>query len=202
MSLVLKNEYAAMDKLYDEVLTKAIDDNFLQLLKKRSKKIAEQRLESYISRNPDKSFLSAPSAKREIYFLTISFYDDLTNIDLYLKCVDKFVSLEYIRDARYVYCYEQRSSEGEDFRGMHMHMVFDKKDGDNYKKSKLLPRIYNTFKAVCAKNCIDLKKYPDTFRDDKIEYMKGNKDDENKLNAVKHNKLFREKYNLKLLYNA
>lgn len=137
-----------------------------------------------------------------IYFLTISFFD---NIEIIPKAIDivnnKFITMEYLRNTRYVYAFEQRSINKDDIYGLHMHMIFDKKRGDDYKKSRLINRIYNTFKNVCSKNCIDLRIYPADFREDKIKYISGDKWDADKLPKVEVDKYMREIYNLKELYN-
>lgn len=197
----LDPELVKYDQEMRMLISDAIDANLSSLIRAQTKKVALEKLKRFVSRNAEFDYLIPVDKPPDIYFITINFIDDLSNIDLYLKTIKKFSTLTYIKGHNYVYSIEQRAPLGDDFKGMHMHMVVDRKKGDNYKKSKMIDAVYRTFKkCVGSKESIHIRDYPQSYRNDKIEYMKGNKDEPDKDLLIQNDLLFREKYNLKSLY--
>lgn len=95
--------------------------------------------------------------------------------------------------------FEQRGkTEDEIGKGCHIHFIANK---DSMAKNHLFRELKKIFQSVVGNDLhINIKPCPESWRDDKIAYMKGEKWEESKLDSVKLNKDFREKYNLDNIY--
>jgi len=139
-------------------------------------------------------------SKDNIYFLTLSFYDNIEFELIHNHILNNFMKLKFFENTNWVLSFEQRSEIPDYYEGYHCHIIFDRKKGDDNKKSKLLKRMASSLKKFLAPNCIDLRIYPKSYREEKIQYLSGDKWDEEKKLKVKNDVLFRNKYSIKSLY--
>lgn len=136
--------------------------------------------------------------KEKFYFITINPSPDVDFNSFKLK-VEKYVQRSFIKN--YIYTFEQRGQTPEEVgTGFHVHIITDMIVRNKF---NMVRDTFSTFKSMVSdKQKIDIRDYPISYREEKIQYLKGEKWDDSKLDAVKINNLFREKYNLSLLYNA
>lgn len=104
--------------------------------------------------------------------------------------VEKCVSKHWVTD--YAYCYEQRKTEVLDYdnplQGLHAHMLIKK----NAMTPKHITReITSTLKSLKYECIIDFKWKKKEWIPDKIDYMRGNKDGEGKLEKTLVDKTMR-----------
>lgn len=133
--------------------------------------------------------------KATFYFCTINPKPSVEFLD-FKKSVE-----DYMRKRKFVYVFEQRGKTIEELgKGFHLHFIHPKKSYDKNHLHKELIRIFGHF--VGNDKSIDLKPCPQSWYEDKILYMRGEKWDEKKIDSVKLNIEFRKKYNLDILYNA
>lgn len=148
-----------------------------------------------------KSLFVVKKKNEKIYFLTINPRPDVSLSQLQIG-IKKLMTRVFMKGA--IYTYEQRGVEEAEEHGAHVHIVFDKRVEDS--PSQILKYIQNTFKNLIGNNkkmidkYINLKTYPAEFKDEKVSYLKGEKWDVGKEDAVKTNILWRTKNNLELIY--
>lgn len=97
--------------------------------------------------------------------------------------------------------YEQRGTDEDSMgSGYHNHLLFLNVDKP---KSQIQREIYNTVKNhVGNKFHVDVRMIPDSWVNDKKDYMRGDKWDDDKALKVSYDKPFRLKYGLIELYEA
>ncbi len=133
----------------------------------------------------------------EIYFITINPSSDVTLEDFKSKVLS-MKTRPFMKNM--TTCFEQRGKdEKHQGTGIHAHIIVDKVA--HYSPKQVQTRLYNSFKHMCGNsNHIDVRKYPASYKSDKIAYMKGDKWDADKEAAVKINLRWREKNNIESLY--
>lgn len=146
-----------------------------------------------------KDMVAYSDINENFLFITINPAPDVEFLKFAEK-VHKLCRSPYIANARYTF--EQRGrTEEEVGKGFHAHIICD--CVKNYNPSKIHGNIFSMFKKMCGnKNHIDIKKYPRKYYEDKILYLKGQKWDSDKLEAVNLNHFWREKNSLEDIYNA
>ena len=114
------------------------------------------------------------------------------------KKIEKFVGRSMVQ--KYAYVYEVRNYEEKEFSGLHSHILLEY-DGtpSNFKRNTK-----NTFKKICDVNnshILNFKFVPIEHLPDKMNYLKGIKQ-KKKLPSVEITKKFREKNELKTIYQS
>lgn len=127
--------------------------------------------------------------------ITVNYKDnDIKNLPEILKIHNKFLKRRMCKDFHYA-CIEQRSVDENQIYGIHSHFVIDRNE---YKPSKLMSLIKNTFKNVCLVNnpqILNFKWFHKDMLEEKISYIKGIKKDD-KMAKVSVDKIFRKQYNI------
>lgn len=153
----------------------------------------QQKLKSDIKKRKDTKYLA---------FITINPKPE-TKLSTLQKAINKFLMKEWIEGEVY-YTFEQRGTNPDEAgKGLHCHILLER---NGKKPSHLLRETFNTFKNLYGKRPKDkiiendYKFYGFAYKEDKINYMKGIKWDEDKQDKINIDKIFREKNNLKLYY--
>lgn len=138
-------------------------------------------------------------------FVTFNFKEDITIQDA-STFIDKIISKDWIN--QYAYCYEQRGELLENVgKGLHMHMLIQR---DNKKPCQVIRELYSTFKKYTGYSLEQFKNpknrnvcfIPYSWGKDKIAYMSGEKDDEEKQLKIVMDKVMRERNNLERIYGT
>lgn len=117
---------------------------------------------------------------------------------------DLQLAIEKLRYKKFVlklqYSFEQRGETEEDAgKGVHLHMLLQRDLStryDNVKRS-----IHNIFDKLCGNSLhVCIKPCYDSWVEDKVSYLQGQKWDEDKDDKVKYDKLWRDKLGLKPTY--
>ena len=172
---LLKMEYQLENYLKD---FSKIETEMKQKLKEKK---AEKRFDTYI-------------------FLTISPPESAKLKDM-VKCMERAVKRKFV--TKYHYAFEQRGDTVKNCgKGKHMHLLF--KRDLNYKPATIKRDLKNTFKNLFGKHpmtdaVFNWKKCGYEYYLGRLDYIKGKKDDE-KLEKVEIDKLFRKLYKLKPIY--
>lgn len=129
---------------------------------------------------------------KKYYFITINPIEcEKNDLDKIMSgiCKKKWIKI-------YSYVYEQRGkSEEEIGKGKHIHILIEK----NKKKNEVIKEIHNTIKQYCDKEKVDVKEITEKEKNDRINYMKGNKCNDKKL-LVEMDKIWRNKNGIKDYY--
>jgi len=130
-------------------------------------------------------------------FITIN-YKPNTTLEAISKMTTNIVTKKWV--SKYYYTFEQRGKTQETCgEGIHTHIILQNVDKP---MSQIHREIHNTVKNyVGNKLHVDVKQYPTKFLSEKIDYIKGLKWDEDKLQKVEMDKLFRLKNNLEIFYS-
>lgn len=157
---------------------KAIEDQTRENLLKYK---AEKRLDRYI-------------------FLTINPPDNKLTPHELLKICKKAMSRKFIE--KYHFVIEQRGMTiDENGKGMHAHLLFAR--NINYKPAVIKRDLKNTFKKCYNKindSNFNFKKCGQEFYKARLSYIKGNKTGDNKTEKMSIDDHFRNKFNLKKIY--
>jgi len=95
------------------------------------------------------------------------------------------------------YSFEQRGEQLEEVgKGLHCHLICDKKH--NVAPKQVINNLASYFKI--SHNSVDVKKYPASYKQDKIDYLLGKKFDEKKDPKIQMDKIFRKTYSLNQIY--
>lgn len=140
------------------------------------------------------------SQKQYWYWITFNPKEEITLAQM-LKFTDKLLSKKWIQEA--FYSYEQRGENMAELgKGLHMHILIKR---NNFKTTHAKREVYNTFKnltgiseKVFADKCF--KSIPYSWGQDKIDYLKGNKWDNEKEAKINMDVEFRKKNNLDIYY--
>lgn len=121
--------------------------------------------------------LKGSKGQSKIVWLTINPKPQISFSD-FKKTVDKFLTRTFVRNVKYVY--EQRGETEETMgKGFHVHILYDK--DKCVSPSQMTTYIQNSFKH-CVGNLksIDIKFYLTAIREEKEQYLLGNKWNEDK----------------------
>lgn len=137
---------------------------------------------------------------QKMLWLTVNPKDSVSHEDLLSK-IRKFNSKKWVSHSWY--SLEQRgTSEKDRGKGVHCHILVEM-DSKIPKKPECEIRreTYNTFKGlVGARKAVDIRLVPPTWKEDKLEYLRGHKDDEDKDTKVAEDILWREANGIKSIY--
>ena len=157
---------------------------------KEMKKRSDQKYFSFITINMDDSkTINRPG-------------NDPTNQKLFFSIfiksyVDKALKKNWIN--KYMWVVEQRGIEP-DFKGIHIHILLDKKVKSK-RKSEIIREFYSSFKEVVKdKEKIDVRQFPASEGESRINYIMGHKKDE-KMDKVEADKIFRKIYEFDGVYS-
>jgi len=127
--------------------------------------------------------------------LTINPKPDV-NLELFKKLVNVFITRTFVLNP--VYTFEQTGDTDATMgRHPHCHIIFNLPEKSPLSPSQISDRAYSTFKSIVGnkKHC-DAKKYSSDYRSDKIDYLKGNKWESEKLSSISFNNKWREKFGM------
>ncbi|WP_445729912.1 MULTISPECIES: hypothetical protein [Pseudomonadota] len=132
-------------------------------------------------------------------FITINPKDG-TDFNEFKKQVEKAATRNMFSKVRYVY--EQRGSTPEEAgKGFHVHLLAER--NLNYKPSKVLSNLKNTFKSLVKvdnPHCLNFQNIGKDFALDKDEYIDGVKTGEGKDAKQSVDVIFRENHGLESIY--
>lgn len=124
------------------------------------------------------------------------------NLKKFEKALIKFIKRNFIEEAWAVI--EQRgTTEADAGTGYHAHIEL--KRNLNYRPSDIIKGVKNTFKKFCDCNdphLCNTQIHGADFHKDKRDYIEGEKNGEGKSEKQIVDKIFREKNNLQIVYNA
>lgn len=142
--------------------------------------------------NTDNSEYIAP-ALSTFYFVTINYKEGVPYSEQIKRAQNVFKKLK----AEGYYTLEQRSEDIENIRGIHTHLIIF----SDKKPSKVHQYIYESVKSkVGNKKHVDVRRYNIDLLEDKLAYMKGDKWDDDKLQKVEVDKIWKQKNNIDALY--
>ena len=176
-----------------------------ELMKKKSKQLLEMKLNNNELTN-SQPFLqklhneikNRKEKLKPFYFITISPKEDIDYEDFF-DAIESTCNWIFMEEG--MYAYEQRGID--EIKGIHCHIILMKY---NVKPKTLIKRLTDKFKKFCEpkngsyENVINVKQKKAEFLQDKIDYITGKKNDEDKPEKIWRDKIMREKYNLKEYY--
>lgn len=134
--------------------------------------------------------------KREIFWITINPKPEVSLIKFKETIENRLSNRVFMKGA--IYTYEIRSHE-KPYKGIHCHMLVDK----HMSPKQMHDRVYNTVKGLVGnKKCVDIRSYPYSLREEKLDYLNGKKWDSEKDPAVKATLLWRVQEGLHNIYEA
>lgn len=136
--------------------------------------------------------------KKKIFWITINpkplTQDETIN---FIQRVKSLMGKTYLPNIAFTF--EQRGETLEHLgKGVHAHILCDK--NPKVAPKNIINNLASYFKLFCNHNSIDVKLYPYTYREDKIRYLRGDKEDPEKLQKVEIDRQFRDKFKLDLIY--
>lgn len=193
LNLDTKNE-----EVYDEFLTIQNEINHLYdtIVKARDRAVSQICYNQLMIKNAVKDGRRSRDMGRYI-FLTINPPDDLPYQKL-VNTVKNFTSLIFVKWAYYVF--EQRGTESGHYPGFHTHILFER----DRRPSEVEKAIYSTFTPLVP----DLKKINWWSKDEEkdivnvFSYIKGKKDDPDKLPKCNNDIQMRQDFGLLPLYTV
>lgn len=134
--------------------------------------------------------------KRELFWITINPKPGVALQQFRELVMTRLMNRKIMKGA--VFCFEQRAEE-QPYHGFHCHILLDK----TMSPKQMHDRIYNTFKNIVGNpKHIDLRVYPYTYREEKLEYLKGRKWDSEKETLIKATQEWRKQEGLDDMYEA
>lgn len=134
------------------------------------------------------------SENAKIFWITVSPKEDVT-FDTFQQVTDRFLSRVFVKNCAYTY--EIRGKKDGSYYGYHVHMIMDK----CMSPKQMYDRVKNTFKdLIGTSKAIDVRVYGGHIRQDKIAYIKGEKWDSEKDEAIKYTEEWREFIGLEQYY--
>lgn len=144
-----------------------------------------------------KDLLIVEKAKKEMfYFITIN---PITgDFDVFKDKVTRLVKRPFLIDP--IYAFEQRGKTMDEIgKGYHIHIISKKKKYTS--PAELKKNIFSQFKDILGNvKHIDIRVCPSDWYDDKIQYLKGIKWDDDKSASCDLNRVWRENLKLKTFY--
>jgi len=135
-----------------------------------------------------------PTFNPQMIWMTVNFKPEVS-IEQAVKCLRRLSSRKFM--LRYWYNIEQRASEGEPFHGFHSHWLIS----TDHPKSAFERDVRNTVKYfIGTAKSLDIEYIPVDWKDDKLEYLNGDKWAPDKHSKVVRDREFRQEYNLAPLY--
>lgn len=136
--------------------------------------------------------------RQPIYFITINPDQSKIKFEVFKFLVFKLLRRSMFRNT--VMTFEQRGKEMKDIgKGFHCHIISEKRP--NLSPAQVQKNIYSSLKNYVGNiKHIDVRVYNGDLRDDKIAYLKGDKWDAEKEEAVRLNKIWRVTKDLQSIY--
>jgi len=184
-----RNEYYKIltkQKLKLELELDISKDKNLTKLYKEIKKLKDEK-----SKESDTKYLG---------FFTFNFSPEITLEQVFI-CMNKIISKKWFIE--YSYTIEQRGESLDELgKGLHVHLLFNR---NQKRPSECVRECYNTFSkytgitfTIFNQKCC--KFYPLEYYQDKIQYMSGEKWEQDKMKKVEMDKEFRRINDIKVLY--
>lgn len=132
-----------------------------------------------------------PSDK--FFFITVNPKEDCDLLH-FKTLVDTYLKRSFVKNA--YYAFEQTGTTGAEMgKHPHIHIIMDKPT--ELSPKQMITRTYSTFKNVVGSiNSIDVKAYTMSLREEKLDYLRGNKWEPSKKPAISVNKVWRDIYKL------
>ena len=180
-----------------------------EMMKNLNKKLIKMKLDNneFMSSQPFLQKLHNEVKERKeklkpFYFITISPKPN-TDFNDFKDSVESCVNWIFMEEG--LYAYEQRGANDEECgNGFHVHIILIKY---NVKPKTLLTRLITKFKKFCEpdktgsyENVINVKQKRNEFLQDKLDYIRGLKHDDDKPDKVYQDKQWRTKLNLQNYY--
>lgn len=142
-----------------------------------------------------RSQIKTDTRPMKLYWVTVNPKDDVT-LETFIKRVEKYTQRKMVH--AFNYAFEQRGKNMDEVgKGMHVHILIKSQD----KKAWFKRSTISSFTAIVGNDqAIDIKQYPMEYEVEKIEYLKGNKWDDEKIESITINKIWRERKKLKTYY--
>lgn len=136
--------------------------------------------------------LKERNRKESILWMTLNFRPDVSLEDI-LIVLDRLSNRSFM--TKYWYNIEQRGTET--VHGLHSHWLVQ----SSHPTAQFKRDVFSTVQHVVGnKNCVDVKSYPLSFFQDKLDYLNGKKWDKDKDAKVLLDNKFRLENNLSLIY--
>lgn len=133
---------------------------------------------------------------REIFWITINPKPDVEFHTFHVLMRDRLMKRVFMKGA--VYVFEQRAHDAP-YQGFHCHIMCDKR----MSPKQMHDRIYNTVKDIVGtRKHVDLRTYPYTYREEKLDYMNGKKWDTDKEKSVIATRQWRKENDIEDFYQA
>lgn len=140
----------------------------------------------------------------EYIFITINPKSDIS-FEMFEEVISgkkqNLTNKKWMKD--YIYCYEQRSEEIDEYKGYHLHMVLKRNNKKMFDIKKEFKNTLKTIMNVDNPNCLNFKNIrdePDLKR--RINYITNFKADSDKHKKQYNDVHFRKHYNLKRYYTT
>ncbi len=141
--------------------------------------------------------LSEAKKDSKVTWITIS-YKEMPIADL-INANSALFKLKFI--TKYAYVYEQRSKTADSFHGVHVHaLVWSNSPAWKVKQWFAQKLMSPKYKAIASNKFIDAKQCPAAYIQDKMDYMTGIKEGDDKQDKQKIDEVFRKKYDLQKIY--
>lgn len=194
---------------YNQLYSKATEEVHLNILKKYIRlniqlgNPEENRYTFFlheIQRMEKELLVKKDEGNSDLVFMTISPPQTLP-LQQFKKVIDKLFSKKWLVD--YIYVYEQRSKEPDSVYGWHIHSLFYR-NGKKY--HEVVREVKNTIKGIIdlevCYSALDIKMIKETDHNVKqlLNYILGDKNDNDKKEKQAIDKIAREKNNLLSYY--
>lgn len=134
--------------------------------------------------------------QRAVYWITINPKPDISFDYFRNLIIERLFDRVIMKGA--VCAFEQRSKEAP-YSGVHCHILVDKRMGPK----KMFTRIFNTVNHIVGNpKHVDIREYPYTYREEKLDYLRGKKWDPAKDPSVQATLQWRKDNNISDLYEA
>lgn len=172
-----------------------IDERLKQFPELKKEMLKDPILNIYI--NSEERALSVAKKDLRVTWITIS-YKEMPIAEI-INANNALFKLKFI--TKYAYVYEQRSKTPDKFHGVHVHALIWSDNPAWKVKQWLAQKLMSPkYKAIASNKFIDAKQCPEEYIDDKMEYMTGIKQGDDKQEKQKIDIIFRQKYDLKNIY--
>lgn len=133
-----------------------------------------------------------PTKSRKVHWITINFKPSVSLQEI-LLVLKRLEGRSFMKE--YWYNIEQRGTES--VHGLHSHWLVK----TSHPTAQLKRDIFSTVRNLVGNiEHVDVRSYPDSYMQDKLDYLNGSKWDEDKTGKVLLDKRFRLENNLKDIY--
>lgn len=133
---------------------------------------------------------------REMFWITVNPKPEIPFEEFKEKVLKKLMNRTIMQGA--AFCFEQRAG-AKPYSGFHCHILVDKR----MSPKQMHDRVFNTVKDIVGTTKhVDLRTYPYTMRQDKLDYMQGKKWDDEKEDAISATEAWRKEIKLPTMFWA